>query len=36
MALSGEAKSKIAEMFFFLADRAEHIEEVVKTMKIRL
>ena len=30
MALNGEAKSKIAEMFLFLADRAEHIEEVVK------
>ena len=30
MALGGEAKSKIAEMFLFLADRAEHIEEVVK------
>ena len=25
MALSGEAKSKTAEMFLFLADRAEHI-----------
>lgn len=31
MALSGEAKSKIAEMFLFLADRAEHIEEVIKS-----
>lgn len=30
MALGGEAKSKIAEMFLFLADRAEHIEEVIK------
>lgn len=30
MALNGEAKSKIAEMFLFLADRAEHIEEIVK------
>lgn len=30
MALNGEAKSKIAEMFLFLADRAEHIEEVIK------
>ncbi|MFA9374150.1 MAG: dTMP kinase, partial [Poseidonibacter sp.] len=29
MALNGEAKSKIAEMFLFLADRAEHIEEVI-------
>lgn len=30
MALNGEAKSKIAEMFLFLADRAEHIEEIIK------
>lgn len=30
MALSGEAKSKIAEMFLFLADRAEHTEEIIK------
>ncbi len=30
MVLNGEAKSKIAEMFLFLADRAEHIEECVK------
>lgn len=30
LALGGEAKSKTAEMFLFLADRAEHIEEVVK------
>lgn len=30
MALTGEAKSKIAEMFLFLADRAEHIEEIIK------
>ena len=29
MALNGEAKSKIAEMFLFLADRAEHIEEKI-------
>ncbi len=29
MVLNGEAKSKIAEMFLFLADRAEHIEELV-------
>jgi len=29
MALNGEANSNIAEMFLFLADRAEHIEEVV-------
>lgn len=33
MALGGEAKSKIAEMFLFLADRAEHIEEVIKNNK---
>ena len=30
MVLNGEAKSKIAEMFLFLADRAEHIEECIK------
>ncbi len=30
MVLNGEAKSKVAEMFLFLADRAEHMEEVVK------
>ncbi|MCP4969474.1 MAG: dTMP kinase [Arcobacter sp.] len=30
MALNGEAKSKVAEMFLFLADRAEHIEEIIK------
>ena len=33
MALDGEAKSKIAEMFLFMADRAEHIEEVIKKYK---
>ncbi len=33
MALNGEAKSKIAEMFLFMADRAEHIEEVIKKNK---
>lgn len=33
MALGGEAKSKIAEMFLFLADRAEHIEEIIKGNK---
>ena len=33
MALNGEAKSPIAEMFLFLADRAEHIEEVILTNK---
>lgn len=30
MVLEGEAKSKVAEMFLFLADRAEHSYEVVK------
>ncbi len=30
MVLNGHAKSKVAEMFLFLADRAEHIEEVIK------
>ncbi len=29
MALSGEAKSNLAETFLFLADRAEHIHEVI-------
>ena len=33
MALNGEAKSKVAEMFLFLADRAEHSYEVVKKHK---
>ena len=36
MALNGEAKSKIAEMFLFLADRAEHIEEVIKKYKHKM
>lgn len=36
MALNGEAKSNIAEMFLFLADRAEHIEEVIKPNKEKL
>jgi len=36
MALNGEAKSPIAEMFLFLADRAEHIEEVIITNKQNL
>ncbi|QDF29256.1 dTMP kinase [Halarcobacter anaerophilus] len=36
MALNGEAKSKIAEMFLFLADRAEHINEVVKPNKEKM
>ena len=30
MVLIGEAKSKVAEMFLFLADRAEHSYEIVK------
>jgi len=30
MVLNGEAKSKVAEMFLFLADRAEHSFQVVK------
>ena len=30
MVLNGHAKSKVAEMFLFLADRAEHSFEVVK------
>ena len=33
MVLNGEAKSKVAEMFLFLADRAEHSFEVVKPNK---
>lgn len=33
MVLNGEAKSKVAEMFLFLADRAEHSFEVVKKHK---
>ncbi len=33
MVLNGEAKSKVAEMFLFLADRAEHSYEVVKKYK---
>jgi len=36
MALNGEAKSPIAEMFLFLADRAEHIEEVININKNNL
>ncbi len=36
MALNGEAKSKTAEMFLFLADRAEHIEEIIKPNQNRL
>jgi len=33
MVLNGEAKSKVAEMFMFLADRAEHSFEVLKKNK---
>lgn len=33
MVLSGRAKSKVAEMLLFLADRAEHTEEVIKQNK---
>jgi dTMP kinase len=33
MVLSARAKSKIAEMFIFLADRSEHFEEIIKTNK---
>lgn len=33
MVLNGHAKSKVAEMFLFLADRAEHSFEVVKANK---
>lgn len=36
MALNGEAKSKIAEMFLFLADRAEHTQEVIVKNKDKL
>ena len=31
--LDGDVKSKVAEMFLFLADRAEHIFEVIKQNK---
>lgn len=36
MALGGEAKSSIAEMFLFLADRAEHTKEVIEANKNNL
>jgi len=36
MVLSGRAKSKVAEMFLFLADRAEHSFEVVKANKNKM
>ena len=36
MALNGEASSKVAEMFLFLTDRAEHIEQIIKPNKDKL
>jgi len=33
MVLNGEARSKVAEMFLFLADRAEHSFEIIKKNK---
>lgn len=36
MVLTGEANSKLAEMFLFLADRAEHIQEVVLKNKDKI
>ena len=36
MVLNGRAKSKIAEMLIFLADRAEHIEEVILPNKHKM
>jgi dTMP kinase len=36
MALGGEAKSQVAEMFLFLADRAEHIDEIIRPNKDKL
>ncbi len=36
MALEGEAKSKLTEMFLFLADRAEHIYKVVLENKNKM
>ncbi len=36
MVLNGLAQSKIAEMFLFLADRAEHAKEVIETHKDKL
>ena len=36
MALNGEAKSKVAEMFLFLADRAEHSYEILKPNKDKI
>jgi len=36
MALNGEAKSKVAEMFLFLADRAEHSFEIIQQNQNKL
>ncbi len=36
MVLTGRAKSKVAEMLLFLADRAEHTEEIVKQNKDKI
>ena len=36
MVLTGRAKSKIAEMLIFLADRAEHIEEIILPNKHKM
>jgi len=36
MVLNGEAKSKVAEMFLFLADRAEHMEEIILPNKDKM
>ncbi len=36
MVLNGEAKSKVAEMFLFLADRAEHSFKVIKQHKDKI
>ena len=36
MVLSARAQSRVAEMFLFLADRAEHFEEIVKPNKNQL
>jgi len=33
MVLNGEASSKVAEMFLFLADRAEHTHEIIEQNK---
>ncbi|MBD3840655.1 MAG: dTMP kinase [Campylobacterales bacterium] len=36
MALNGEASSKVAEMFLFLADRAEHAQKVIKNNRSKM